>query len=527
MFAYKFGKFHILYYILLLLLSNRYLFADPIFIQKSRELILRGDFAGAVSYLKTWESVKLSPHEKAKLYKEEGDIYLFYLHDPSDALKAYSHSLEYAKPFSEEYLKSFFGLTQAHARKGEVKKALKILENLKSIYRGRPEIASINYMMGEIKKFKIQERGTHKPSKKKTGKPPFATIPENPPVKVKLGMIHSFRELGKINFSAITVFLPGGISDTLRSLQEINSNQFPAGTTFTIRSYRKTLSFRGKRYRGSFILKLLDNGKIEVINVLPLEDYLKGVLPWEINPRWPFEALKAQAVAARTYALYHILQKNEYDLESTVLSQVYKGASIENPATNMAIEATKGEILTYNGYPILAYFHSCDGGFREVPENVWGVSFPYFARGIDPWCMYHPQKWRYTLSLSEITTRLKRAYPFMGSVKKIIPVRDGQTVIFLLIKTSRGNIKIRTNNFRLIVGPSKIRSAIFTLRKKGNLYIFEGKGYGHGVGLSQWGAYYMARAGKNYREILQFYYPGTRITPISRIRLYFHEALTR
>ena len=501
------------------LIIQKSLLAQPIFVKKTRELINGGNFTGAISYLKSWENVKLLNSDKVELYKLEGEIYLYYLKLYDLAIESFRKALSFASPMSEQYLQSFFGLSQAYIKKGEPQEAIRILKNLQSLYQNRPEIASINYMLQEAnqKAKEIEKRKKRKqihPQKKASRSPKPTQIM----VRVKIGE-GDLSQIRTTTQGIITITLPSGIQDTYTTPASIDLTQFPFGTTFVISSPDGYVVYRGRKYRGNFILVYRGKRKMDIINFLPLEDYLKGVLPWEISPKWPMEAIKAQAVAARTYALYHILQKNEYDLESTILSQVYKGADIEKPRTNKAVELTRGEVIAYNGLPILAYFHSCNGGYREIPENVWGISLPYFKQGIDPWCLKNPQKWHAILTLGEITRKLKKAYPFISHVKGLRLVKKNLTVRYVILNTSSGKIRIKVNDFRLIVGPSLIKSAIFSISRHRNKIIFKGRGYGHGVGLSQWGAYYMAKAGKNYHEILSFYYPGTKIVKIENLQL--------
>ncbi len=517
----KFTKFHIFYYIFFLLAIQTPLFSQPVFIKKARELVGSGHFTDAISYLKSWENVRLLDSDKAELYQMEGEIYLYYLKLYDEAIKSYQKALSYAPPMSSQYLQSFFGMAQAYMKKGEPEEAVKILQNLENLYRNRPELASINYMLQEAKKkVRLKEQAQRQRKRKqKARKPERNTLKLPLMVRVKIGE-GTLDQIGTTSGGTITITLPSGITDTYTIPTNIKIRQFPHGTIFRITPTGGFLLYRGRKYRGSFILTYKGKSRMAIINYLPLDDYLKGVLPWEISPRWPMEAIKAQAVAARTYALYHILQNNEYDLESTILSQVYKGASIEHPRTNEAIKITRNEVLVYNGMPILAYFHSCNGGFREIPENVWGIKLPYFKQGIDPWCLKKPQYWKATLTMGEITRKLKKAYPFIGKISGLSLQKDRITVKYVILKTSSGNkIKIKVNDFRLLVGPTLIRSGIFDITRHGNRITFKGRGYGHGVGLSQWGAYYMAKAGKNYLEILSFYYPGTRITTIDRLRL--------
>ncbi len=500
----------------MLLIRNSFLHADSVFIERARNLVLKGNFTGAISYLKSWEKVKLSPADKASLYIEEGKIYLYYLHFSYEAVYSFQNALKYATPYSKEYLHAFFGLSQAYTKEGKKKKAMSILKNLKKFYSGRPEMASIEYMIKEIKRIKHPYR-QKVPRKEKRVKKLKRILPANVMIKVKIGNGSLWKDFVPYEQEKIRIYLPGGVSSEMKWGEKINPADFPMGTTITISSTSEVVYFKKNPYRGILILFHKHSAYWEVINFLPIEDYLKGVLPWEISPCWPMETLEAQAVAARTYALYHFFQKNEYDLESTIVSQVYKGMKIENPRTNQAILKTRGEILTYNELPILAYFHSCDGGIKEIPKNVWGVEFPYFRRGIDPWCMRHPQKWKSVISLKEINKKVRKSYPFIRKIYSISLQKENMSVRYVLLHTTEGVVKIGANNFRLAMGPSIIKSAIFSIKRRNKSYIFRGRGYGHGVGLSQWGAYYMAEKGKSYREILSFYYPGTKITTIKKL----------
>lgn len=271
----------------------------------------------------------------------------------------------------------------------------------------------------------------------------------------------------------------------------------------------------GRGYRSIIELHSLDKG-ILVVNELPLEDYLVGLINCEISSLWPIEAVKAQAVIARSYAIY---QKDNrkgalYHLESTVMDQVYNGADIEDSRAARAVRETSGEVLVHSGTIIQAFYHSNCGGHTEAAVNVWGGDIPYL-KGVD--CKYcittPPARWETTLSLKKLETLLKAAgYP-SGSLREIRAGRlnpSGRLQDLTLV-TSRGASKITAVNFRKAIGYTVLKSTNFSLRQKGDDILFSGVGNGHGVGLCQWGAKQRAGDGFSYREILDYYYPGVRL----------------
>src|SRR6185369_16765297 len=167
-----------------------------------------------------------------------------------------------------------------------------------------------------------------------------------------------------------------------------------------------------KPYRGLAELSAADNG-ILVVNQLPLEEYLVGLINCEISSTWPIEAVKAQAIIARTYALNRKMARisSPYHLESSVIDQVYEGCLIEDSRARRAVTDTKGEILTFGGAVIQAFYHSSCGGRTEASENVWGATLPYL-KGVDcQYCLTSPTAttWEYKLSLKEIEERLRAA----------------------------------------------------------------------------------------------------------------------
>ncbi len=267
----------------------------------------------------------------------------------------------------------------------------------------------------------------------------------------------------------------------------------------------------GMKYSGNLEVWKSDKG-LYIIDEISMEDYVKGVVAAEEGGQWDIEALKAQAVAARTYALRQWLgggtSKMPYNLTSTVLHQAYRGNNIPERIVK-AVDDTKGEVLMYEGAPIVAYYHSTSGGMTEDPLEVFGKAYPYL-KPVKTNCELSPYyMWEKRIATADIEKVMN-----VSGLKDIII--DSYTVsnrvkVFRLL-TENGEVEVPGPDFRKNIGWEQLPSTMITsLNKDGNVYVFEGKGYGHGVGMCQWSALEMAKEGKDYREILSTFYPGTTI----------------
>jgi stage II sporulation protein D len=264
----------------------------------------------------------------------------------------------------------------------------------------------------------------------------------------------------------------------------------------------------GAQYRGNIEVWKGNKG-LYIINELPLEEYVESVVASEVGTNWDIEALKTQAVISRTYAVYKKNQNgsSKFHLTSSVLHQVYKGNNSQIQVA-YAVRETTGEILTYDGKPIEALYHSTSGGRTENAEDVFGKSYPYL-KSVESNCELSPY-WIW-----------ERKIPF-AEMEKVLNIKEIKN-ISVISKTSTGRAKevaiesesgstvMKATEFRKLLGWSRLPSTNFTPRMNGTGAIFEGKGYGHGVGLCQWSALQMAKDGKTYKEILSFFYPGTEI----------------
>lgn len=284
-----------------------------------------------------------------------------------------------------------------------------------------------------------------------------------------------------------------------------------AGTHFRLRPDLGLFWMDRRPYRG-MVEVWNTSGGLQVINQVALEDYVRGVMKVEANPEWPVEALKTQAVVARTFALYERLGSPEalYHLQATTASQVYRGVSGEDPRTDRAVWETQGMVLAYRGRIIPAFYHAASGGRTEDAVEIWEKRYPFIVGVEDPYSHEAPHHhWEERIPSSEIREALLTAGWRVGEILQIETVRRTRSgrVRWLRIWDGAGWLSINGKRFREILGPDRIRSTRFTIYPEGPAFLFVGQGWGHGVGLSQWGAKGMADLAYDYTRILKYYFP--------------------
>jgi stage II sporulation protein D len=307
-----------------------------------------------------------------------------------------------------------------------------------------------------------------------------------------------------------------------------------------------TILFNNTEYRGSLRFFVSEN-KITVINYILIEDYLKSVVPSEIVATWNFEALKAQAICARNYAITNSgrFEKFGFDLDDTINSQVYKGVKSEHPNTTRAVEETKGQLLKFNDTTAKTLFFSSSGGHTESVNFVWGSQFPYLVGVKDPY--EEPREWKVNYTPKEISEKLNLQKIDIGNIidLEIIERSPSNRVINLLIKGKKGThtlkleaprsfLNLKSNLYDIVKNYSSTnlvdiitKSGIEKRQVSGKIitksgilelsnceissFDFVGKGSGHGVGMSQYGAKGLAENGYTYDQILKYYFTGTYI----------------
>ncbi len=326
------------------------------------------------------------------------------------------------------------------------------------------------------------------------------------------------------------------------------------------------VNVEGKNYRGEITVKRMNGNDMAVINKVPLEEYLYGVIPREMPALWPLEALKAQAVAARGYAVTSMgrFKNSGFDLCNTTNSQVYGGYDGEHVNSNRAVDETKSRIITYNGNPVIPYFHANSGGHTENSENIWSNALPYIRGVKDDYSLGVPSStWNVTFTGAQIKEALEKNGIFIGEPKSITITERSVNgrVLTLIVEGTKGKETMTKEKSRRVFG---LRSTWFNVSLQGGgsvavktaskdgsqvnvtnahvmtadglkvlknstnikmfngksykeiesgpeVFSFEGKGFGHGLGLSQHGARKMAELNFTFDQILTHYYTGVKV----------------
>ncbi|RYZ24877.1 MAG: SpoIID/LytB domain-containing protein, partial [Chitinophagaceae bacterium] len=321
------------------------------------------------------------------------------------------------------------------------------------------------------------------------------------------------KEIGTFTDKNITV------KNENNSLVLYHENGKPIGIykgKITLDDNLSPVAINGKKFRGE--LEILINPKnpsaLHVVNEVMLEDYLKSVVPSESPASWPLESLKAQAVAARTYAVGNWKRRDDlgFDLMSTVSDQMYTGIEAERDSSSQAVKETTGEVMISNGKPINALFFSCSGGYTDSAQEVWNTDeYPYIqpVKDFDQNAPKH--KWEKTFTNQDIQKGLVQLGHDIGEIKEIkgIEFTPQNRVKKVELTGSKGKVVVDSNKFRFAIGLAstlwtvKPEDAGKTIKKSAAGFVFNGGGWGHGLGMSQWGANQMSKDGKEYKEILK------------------------
>ncbi len=260
------------------------------------------------------------------------------------------------------------------------------------------------------------------------------------------------------------------------------------------------------------------------INIVPIEEYVIGVLNAEIPASWPIEALRAQAIVSRTYAYRKIMDNKDelFDVGSTEMYQKYDYYGSDSRIVQ-AVKSTAHKIIIYQNEPIEVFFHSCSGGRTENSSDVFQKDLPYLRSIPDPYCARDERFfWTFTADKQQVIRALNKMNTPIAEEREIKSIRvhrrtgSGRAKEILINFEGGSELVVEGNRFRIAMDPKQLKSLliskIVTQSREGEVkFIFYGRGYGHGVGMSQWGAKGMAEQGFDYQRILEHYYRGTQI----------------
>lgn len=311
--------------------------------------------------------------------------------------------------------------------------------------------------------------------------------------------------------------LPTGFRLSTAKGQELGSFE----GSLHVRSATGQISINGSRYRGDLEIRPHPTlpGSLNLINNVLLEDYLLSVVPSESPASWPLESLKAQAMAARTYAVAN-WRKHEalgFDLTADTSDQVYTGIQGEQPASSQAVRETHQQIIAWQGKPITALFFSSSGGMTDSALEVWGVDLPYI-QPVQDFDQASPRyRWNKVMTQEQLQHALKKLGLNLGALHKIevLEKTSQGRVKRMRLTGTQGSAEVDANRFRFAAGLFSTHWEVHP--SSGSLpreFVFQGRGWGHGLGMSQWGARQMAEDGRRAEEIIQHYYQGVNIVSL-------------
>ncbi len=291
---------------------------------------------------------------------------------------------------------------------------------------------------------------------------------------------------------------------------------------------KDTCELNGQIYPLNFKIYTLDNKSLIFVNIVDIETYVEGVLPYEVVSSWSDEMLKVQAVIVRTYALANINRHKEdgYDLCNNIHCQVYKGFSkneLMRKRVEKAVKKTKGMVLVEPKTKklIQTYYHAACGGATEDMSEIWHstIQVPWLVSVKCDFCRKSPYyKWSYSISQEDFCSVLrKNGYNLTKKTNKInvVDKTKGGRIKNVEIISLDSKFKIGMEELRKILGYQKLKSTkIYKIEVTPKTITFYGLGWGHGVGLCQWGANELTNLGKSFKEVLEYYYPNTKIIKI-------------
>jgi SpoIID/LytB domain protein len=484
--------------------------AGPVLLQRARDCQAAGRYLEAISLYRDCVNNSGADDEKAAACFGLGFLFDSYLGDASRALEYYRCHIELGGAHSDRALHASARILVRRARCNDA------AAYYRDLLLRHPAYFFENSVQKEIDEVPAL---CHAETQ---GAGP-AGLPEMPgmvrvliedtggPVEVQ-----SRAGLSVSDCSGADAWLPHGSTLVFRADNEslyMNDTLCACGAVTVQGVSGDRLRVQGRTYRSRVSVRARQ-GRVLVVNHVGLEHYLYGVLPREVYVSWPPAALQAQAVAARTYALYHMHMRadDSYDVLSTTASQVYGGLDHEHAATNAAVDATRGIVVLSGSQLALTLYHANSGGVVEAVEDVWGPQLPYLRRVLDSFSLTgRGAEWSCSLGEDEVLERLASFGIMLQTLDSMqVLKRSGSgRVEQIELRGGGGSAMLSGNSLRLVLGPGVLKSTRFIVEHDGNNVAFSGYGFGHGVGMSQWGARHMADLGFGYRDILAHYYPGT------------------
>ncbi|MBI5047682.1 MAG: SpoIID/LytB domain-containing protein [Deltaproteobacteria bacterium] len=500
-------------------------------IQEGKYFADVGKYLEAIEAFQTTIETTDEPHLKAEAHLQRASVLSVFLDKHDEAAKEYETIL---KEFPQDSLAdtALYRLGFLYYSQSKFKEALPYLELYLKNYPGGKFRGTVQFLLQETKENlglvtvrpSQQQPKEQRQQKLKRPLQPLQSAPfELPKLSVRVKILENTNNVTIISHGAISLYNSAGSSLYQAAgrvnFQVVSGVLYADGKSLGVRDVTaKANSPLGatksdKLYRGDMKI-LINNNGMELINHVNIEEYLYGVVPSESPSSWPIEALKAQAIAARTYVLYQMAYSKErkYDLVDDERNQVYGGIKAERDATTKVVNATMGQVLVYEGRPIYAMFTANSGWHTADPQDIFGEGLAYLKAFPDEHSRREQYgEWTVKKTAREIEKGIEKIGLNMPGITDIKPhtVDKSGRVVKVYITYEGGTKTFRTRT--TLMRAAGLGEILFGIEKDGNQYIFKGGGFGHGVGLSQWGAKDMAETGSKAEDILSFYYRGARL----------------
>ncbi len=473
---------------------------------QARLLLGKGKIQQSADAFELAHALCPNPADKALALVRLADLEGFHLGNPERALDLYARALREHRP-QKNLENALFNAAILRRSQGNQKQAARLLQSYLRTFPIGSKVLAARYIL----------EGMGFTRYNRPPKPVSGTEPEVRMLLARSNRIALYFAKGfQLVFpSGHTLPWPGGVVAVTARAGKILLNNDPTAPRVILEPKGGRFNHRGITHMGRIGLTAKGNQVLAVVH-LPLEPYLEGVVAKEMTTAFELPALQAQAVAARSYA-YSLLMSSAHkpwDVTTSIATQAYGGADAANVLTRLAVATTRGQILSYDGRPVQAFFHSHSGGTLEDDAEVWNSDQPYYkAQRDSPSLIYRHGLWRFRVTGKELASILrKQGYP-VGSVSTVraLTRSDSGRMAIVRIMTDQGPLDIKANALRLMLGPNRMKSTLCNVERQMWDFVFTGKGHGHGVGMSQWGAQAMSENGSSYKTILRHYYPGTRL----------------
>lgn len=494
---------------------------DPVPLKTRAAYLL--DSGALLKCVDTWSMIQTfstRPEDRAEALVRMGDIYSLFLGQPDEALAAYGAAMRVhpALPVLEN---AYFNAGMILYEQGRLPEARATFQTYLLRY---PKADRRDTALFMVERMRTEASPKVGPDALQEGGGSLQSLKGEPVIRVSIARASdlTFHISAPVSLQQGGGVLQAGSHHCAVRQGTLLLDGRPVGKVvsfFLAQDQRMKLDNSPVEYGGAISL-LAQGGQVLVVNALGMERYLEGVLPAEMPASFSPAALQAQAVAARSYALYLAgkSQGKAYDVAADTGFQVYSGLAVGDRHTRAAVQHTRGMTLQYRDRVVLSYFHSHSGGVLEDDSQVWTADMPYYRVQHDEISnRARDMRWQLVVTAGDIAARMRESGFNVDGVRAVRVVqRTGSgRVGRVVIETPDRAVEMKGNAFRLMLGAERMRSTLCSMEWQGSALVLSGIGYGHGVGMSQWGAQGMALAGATYEGILEKYYPDTRL-----VRLY-------